>query len=683
MRPGYNQGNRSGRDGRTFADDYNAILDGEFPADAFRRDQGWPGLRQWAMGIVAGPSIRRFEKALSAKYEEIMDKIEGAGESMALIDAVVDALKEGDDEYRGIRDREGVTFTFLRDFCQRCEPIQAIIQKRVDQVSAFAQPTNTIWGRAENPGFRIRMTNKREKATEYDLKQMAMLEVYIQNCGFVDPPKDERPVGWEPGFSAFLKQIVRDSLTLDWVAVRTWEPVNEGQKDRFPVVAFAAEDSARVRIKPRKILGSKDGKLQTAPAASDRTNTDEEKVYALFDQEDGRPIADYTDSEMFTWKRNPRTDRLSRGYGYPESERIIEVGTNWCNSLQYNSDRFKKDALPRGFLTLMANVSQNQLRDFNMQWTQMLQGVRNRWAIPTLVAAPGVDGKPAGALWTPMDLSSRDMEYKEFMFMLAALAHAAYNIHPEETGYQAFSPYRPPLSEASPESRLKYSQDTGLETLMTSLATMLNRGIIWKLFPSRRYSIEFLGLGEYDGLVDAQESMARLQAGTSTPRMEWDARDMEIPAFLRDHPAWDIPAPWLAGANFVMQVDQMNLQTEQMKLQMMQMERQNAMMQLQARTASLVGGPAAGGGGAGPGGQMGQPAMGQGGPMAALPPPGGMSGAGMGGAPGAGGMPGLDQGVGGAGVPGMPGMDAPVEVEQEAGPEVPDAVPGILSQMGR
>jgi len=218
-----------------------------------------------------------------------------------------------------------------------------------------------------------------------------------------------------------------------------------------------------------------------------------------------------------------------------------------------------------------------------------MEGVGKRWAIPVLKGINGANGNAASALWTPMDMSSRDMEYTHFMFMLALWLHAIYQIHPDETGYQALSPFKPPLSQGSPEAKLKYSQDTGLGPILRSVQTFLNNEILWKNWPDRRYSFEFAGVGEFDAMIDAQVRMARLQAGLSTPRLEWAELDQPFPSLLKDHPVIDLPMPIPMGLQFLQGMEQMQLQLEAQKMQMMQMAVQQRDAQMAAVQQSRMG----------------------------------------------------------------------------------------------
>jgi hypothetical protein len=183
----------------------------------------------------------------------------------------------------------------------------------------------------------------------------------------------------------------------------------------------------------------------------------------------------------------------------------------------------------------------------------MLQGVGKAWKVP-IFRAPAQQG--AAVNWTPIDLSPKDMEYSNFLFTLGLIAHCAYHIHPEETGYSASSPFKAGLSESSPEANLKYSSDTGLRPLLGWWQNFINRHMIWLMFPSRRYKLEFTGLGDWDDLQDAQMAQTRLGAGLTTPRIEWASRDIHMPQSVLDHPASDLPMPWSQGYQLLQQQQQ-------------------------------------------------------------------------------------------------------------------------------
>jgi hypothetical protein len=407
-----------------------------------------------------------------------------------------------------------------------------------------------------------------EKATDADKKRIAELEQYFSECGYVEPPEEQKPGQWQPGFDAFLRQLTRDLLELDFVAVRKWSAASHPKE--FPIAAFACDDAGMIRKRRRKLVGIHKHKLQWEEYEPLRKNdVNEEKMYVRVIDEGAFISDEYTASEMFTGFMRTRTDNVANGYGFSVLEQAMNSINIWIAARDYNKIRFDKDSLPRGFMTLLGNFSPQVMSSFTQQWRQMNEGVQRRWTIPIL-QAPAQQGTAAN--WTTLDMSNRDMEYGTFLFTVGVWLHAAFSIHPDETGFSASSPFRPPLSEASPDTNLQYSQDKGLEPILRFIAEMLTRQILWVIQPDRRYVFEFVGSGDWDELQDAQARQARLNAGLTTWGIEWDEQDMIRPDAIKDHPFWDMNPAFLAAMQ---------------QFQTMSQQQQQADMAQQAQEAQL------------------------------------------------------------------------------------------------
>lgn len=501
----------------------------------------------------------------------------------------------------GVREKTALTMDTLRMMAHSCLPINSIIETMVSKLGEFAEEAVTKRGRAEKPGWRIAMVDREAEADDNDKAMMKEIASFIRNCGFatpegtVRPPKHERPRSWKPGFKHFVQQYMRDSLTLDWAGIRMWPTADDRFAEQFPITTFCAVDAARLRPFDPEITGIQDGVPVFRPIPTERRNVPPEDVaWVRVDKGGSRIIEAYTGDEIHVGVRNPRTDDDMRGFGYPEQERCLNAITGWLFGVQYNIDRFTKDALPRGLMVVMGNLSQQQLDAFRMEWRSLFQGVQNRWKFPVL---RGAAGQGTSVQWVPFDQNSRDMEYHQWLFTLSIWMHAAYKIHPEETGYEALSPFRPPLSEASPEVKLESSQSHWMAPALSWLADEVTQAILWRFPAWRRYKFEFVGTGQYDEAQDVQMRQLRQEASLSTPAQEWADLDLDRAdtGKFKDHDAWVFPLPFAQGYQLL---EGMKQQQQAQQMQMMQ--------------GMGAGGPAGGapgaGGGMAPGMMPGAPA---------------------------------------------------------------------------
>jgi hypothetical protein len=476
-----------------------------------------------------------------------------------------------------------VTFDKLTELCEGVPVISCIIGKRVEQVAEYAHIRHSHIGRSKEAGFHVCMSDSREKATSEDKKQMHDLEMMIENTGFCEPPSDETPIGYEPTFEYFLRTATRDLLTYDWVAIRRWKSAID--PDTYPVVAFTPIDASRIRRLQRKFIDVVENKIVTEEPERERKSSTPGQEIALvkIDDDSSVRIEEFTPDEVVVGCRRPRTSDSIYGYGYPEGEEIMNVGTSWIAALTHNSSRFSSNSLPRGFMTVLGNASEAQQQAFALNFKEMMSG--SPWKIP-IFQAPAQQGTAVN--WTPIDMSPKDMEFSNFMWMLSSICHAAFHISTSETGWGDQNPFKPALSEASPEANLKYSMDTGLRPLLRWWEMFINRHIVWKLFPTRRYRLEFSGLGDWDEMQDTEMRQARMAAGLTTPVMEWNDLDIDMPEEIRNHPAANFPAPFVQGYQI--------LSGQQQAEQQQNAQQESIAQQLDLQKQKLAGSPTPGAG---------------------------------------------------------------------------------------
>lgn len=496
------------------------------------------------------------------------------------------------DQPGGVTEPTGRTFTLLRGFADQCEPVAAIHNKRIEQAAAFCRPSESRWGKSMTAGCRVRMTKRGDKAKPADREEIEKLQQFILEAGFCPPPAAERPVGWQPGLEPFVRALMRDQLTLDWVAVRTWPSAKDPKN--FPIVSFAAVDAGLIRNK-RRVVETFDtqGVNVFRPQDTERTNIKQstQVTHVRVDADGGgRTIEEYTDDELFTAFMRPRTDVSANGYGYSVLEQAIQAITIWISARDMNALRFSKDTAPRGILTILGNMNPQQFQKFVQDWKLMIQGVRNRHTLPIIQGSP-VAG--SSVQYQALDPNPRDMEYSQFTFAVATWMHALYNISTSETGWDVTNPTKPPLSEASPESQLKYSQDTGLAPLLRWLESLINRHIVWRMYPDRRYTFEWVGLGDYNEMDDVNMRMASMQACLTTPLMNWNEMDItgEIDPQWINHPAAKMPGLFSQNLQLLMSMQQEQQQDAQNQQEQQGkddagLEQQKLLMQQQAQQPS-------------------------------------------------------------------------------------------------
>ena len=110
----------------------------------------------------------------------------------------------------GYKDRRfSLTYDNLKRVVSQLGILNAIINTRIGQICAFAQPYRTT----RNLGYAIKHKDSDHKTTTSELAFIKELENFIQNCGRAEPNPYSRTK--RDDFEDFLKKLVRDTLTYD------------------------------------------------------------------------------------------------------------------------------------------------------------------------------------------------------------------------------------------------------------------------------------------------------------------------------------------------------------------------------------------------------------------------------------------------------------------------------------
>jgi hypothetical protein len=395
----------------------------------------------------------------------------------------------------GYKDRRfSLTYDTLKRISGQLSIVNAIINTRAAQVSAFAEP----YRKTRSLGFVIKHKDPDHATTPAEIAFIKELESFILNCGRAEKnpysrvPRDD--------FESFLRKLVRDSLTYDQACIEI-VPDNIG----YPF-EFLAVDSSTIRIasddryvginssyhsrsgfvpgSPSRFAGlyNEQGNQYDGPKTADGERVDYVQVI------NGQIENIYSHSDLAFGVRNPRTDIYIQGYGYGELEQLITVVTAHLNAEEYNRNFFTQGSTPKGMLNMKGdNWAPEELEAFKRQWTAMVQGVENSWRMP-VINSEGVD-------WIDMAKTNQEMEFGKWIEYLIKITCGVFLIDPAELNFDMQGGVQQtPLFESSQEWKLKASRDRGLKPLLKFIAKLINRHIIDKI--DDHFTLEFVGLDE-------------------------------------------------------------------------------------------------------------------------------------------------------------------------------------------
>jgi hypothetical protein len=370
----------------------------------------------------------------------------------------------------GFKDRpSSLTYYSLAEIVRRVPVLGAIHTTRINQVANFCQVPDDD----REPGFRIAMRDLEKSPTRAAKKRMTDLEDFILHTG----------VSWYPGkddFEVFTRKLVRDSLQYD-------QAVFEVEPDRRGLPAnFYAVDSATFRI-------------ADVPVGADTDqDPDRTRFVQIYDEV---VIAEFTANELCFGIRNPRTDIRTNGYGYSESEMLIDVLTALLWGFQYNKKFFSQGSVTKGILNFRGSIPEKHLQAFRRQFYSLITGINNAWRTPVVNAED--------LQYVSMHTSNRDMEYAEWMNFLIKIACAINQMDPTEINFTfGNTGQSQSMFQSGTENRIKHSKDRGLRPILNSLARWLHNYVLWPIDPDFR--IIFTGIDPKDVASESDNQKKRV-----------------------------------------------------------------------------------------------------------------------------------------------------------------------------
>ena len=358
-------------------------------------------------------------------------------------------------EQLGYKDRPTLlSYATLKAMVYRCPIVHAIINTRVQQVAAFAQPQHDRY----QMGYRIKLRESDKQASKAELAWITQAESLIQRTGVTNNPRGRAD------FETFLRKVTWDSLVYDQM---TFEVVPDRRGvpcEWYPV------DAASIRL---------------ADSASTYIDEDENKITRYVQIYDGVVIAEYNQEELCFGVRNPRTDLRLFGYGVSELEMLISTVTSILWAMEYNQRFFSQGAAAKGILNFKGVVPETQLNAFRRHWYQTCASVSSAWKTPITNAED--------LQWISLQQSNRDMEFSAYFDWLIKVASAIYVMDPTEINFKyGNTGARGGLQEANNKEKITESKERGLRPLLRFLERCINQFIIWPM--NENFEFDFVGL---------------------------------------------------------------------------------------------------------------------------------------------------------------------------------------------
>ena len=537
------------------------------------------GLLDKALGKVLAPSIIIPSSVELSKGWKKLPNTDAAGPPKALAWDPMSLVYS-----LGYKDRRSnLTYDILRQMVGSLSILSAIVNTRVNQVATFTSP----YRRTRNIGFEIKHKDKDHKLSKSEKKFIVELESFVSNCG--RPKQNRFSVKPRDNFEQFTRKVIRDRMTYDQL---TFEIVPDRKGSPFE---FVAVDASTVRIAAgpkanshrnkqkevkelKELLGSYATSALSYPVVQDPNKREKAAYVQVWE---GSIVRAYKYKDLAFCISNPRTDIRSNGYGYAETEQLINIITSQLWAEEYNRNFFKQGSAPKGLLNIRGdNIAPEQLEAFKRQWVANVAGAENAWKTPILQSEE--------IQYLNLQSNNLDMEYSRWLEYLIKIICAVFLIAPEEIGFY-LSPggMQQPGFDSNNEWKLKASKDRGLRPLLRFYADSLNRTVIDQI--DDHFYLDFVGLDELTEKerIELRQSQVQYFRTVNEIRADEDLSPIEDgdiilnPVYLQklqiDH-QWKVEAETRKDTKEA-QEQQLAMQKKQMAMQEQAQQQQVAMQQ--------------------------------------------------------------------------------------------------------
>lgn len=369
-------------------------------------------------------------------------------------------------------------FDMMRMMVDKTPILSAVILTRQRQVKRFCRVQES----GKGPGFAIKLKDQSAKLGKDEQESIKLLEGFFTNCGWESNPRQRMRLRRD-NFSGFMAKQIRDTLVLDSAPIETeWK-----RNKSLGLDGFYAVDGATVR------LCSEDG------------YRGDDEIFAL-QVVQGNIRAAYTYDDLIYVPRNPRTDVMVGGYGFSETELLIQTVTGFLNAMSYNLKYFDSNNIPKGMLHLSGDYSNEDLNSFKRYWNAMVKGINNAWTLPVMVSK----NQESKAAFEKFGVDVDDVMFAKWMTFLTAIICAIYGIAPDEINFESFTAGNTSaLSGSDTEEKLINSKDKGLRPLLSHFEDLFSDYIVSEF--GDKYVFRWTGL---DDLTPQQAWVEELALST-------------------------------------------------------------------------------------------------------------------------------------------------------------------------
>ena len=453
-------------------------------------------------GIVEAELDRRLDsiKNVPSVVEDLSKRLkeDGYGRKGLLFDPFQDQGYAGG-FFKPKGGGSGFINNMILKLVSRRDPIVSVILHiRANQVAAFCRPQANRF----DTGFRIQIKDKDQTAVEAEIRE---IEHFIMNTGRLEERSEEDVMT----FTEFGYLITSDMMTYGHASIEKVRDRSGGLHSFLPIssetIYFANPkliDGGALKNLIQSYRDTLTPGIQNKKEYSDPIEAEDIRYLQVIN---GKVVEAFTADELVMAKIYPQGELDLHGYALSPVERAVQLITSHLQIENHQRMFFQHGVASRGILVIQGDVTPNQLRTLQAQWTQQVTGPQAAWRTPILAGINGIQ-------WQPLVGTSRDMEYAAYQDHTLRSIFSVMGMDPEEAGFGYLSRGQEQRSagESNNEFKITASRDRGLRPLLNQIESILNEHVLpaWHKDYSRKYKICFVGLDA----ETREEETRRLQA---------------------------------------------------------------------------------------------------------------------------------------------------------------------------
>lgn len=373
-----------------------------------------------------------------------------------------------------------ITNNILKMAGRRAPAASIILSIRSNEVMSFCRPQASRL----DTGYVIK---PRDAQTQSNPEEIKKLEDFIQNCGLTEGRSEDEKLT----FDQFGYMVTNDMLRYGYAAISRGYTNDDTLRMFYPLSScdvYYADRKAdekeihQVRNEWQRALELENGKEQT------KNPIDDIDFVQMFGD---KVVEEFSRDELIFAKLYHETDADLMGYCISPLEKALSMITAQMQIENHQRGFFTHGVASRGILVIQGDMTPNQLRTLQSQWTQQTTGPLNAWRTPILAGIKGVQ-------WTPLVNGSRDMEYAAYQDHVLRTIHACFIIDPEQTGFGYLSrgTEQRTMGESSNEYKILASQSKGLRPILARIESIINEEVLPRFDKelSDKYEFSFVGL---------------------------------------------------------------------------------------------------------------------------------------------------------------------------------------------